>query len=24
LTDYVWEDCCRRGKRSACCWAPSR
>lgn len=19
LTDYVWEDCCKRGKRSSCC-----
>jgi DNA-binding transcriptional ArsR family regulator len=19
LTDYVWEDCCKRGKSSSCC-----
>ena len=19
LTDYVWEDCCKRGQKSSCC-----
>lgn len=19
LTDYVWEDCCKRGKKASCC-----